>query len=57
MNLNSGTGKTTMLVLKALDWLRRGHDVHVLSSWAESQAVSAFIVTQLKQTEPSAQAR
>ena len=46
-----------MLVLKALEWLRSGHDVHVLSTWAESLSASSFIVAQLKQTEPKARDR
>ena len=52
-----GTGKTLVLVLKALEWLRDGHDVHVVSTWDESLSVSHVIVCQIQGTEPEARSR
>lgn len=45
-----GTGKTVVLVLMGLQWLREGHDVHVVSTWRESRAVSYLIEKQLNHT-------
>ncbi|XP_070203700.1 uncharacterized protein [Littorina saxatilis] len=42
-----GTGKTVVLVLQGVRWLREGHDVHVLSTWYETRAVSTSITQQL----------
>ncbi|KAK7091343.1 uncharacterized protein [Littorina saxatilis] len=43
-----GTGKTIVLVLKAIQWLHQGHDVHVVSVTRESDAVSFLIERQLQ---------
>ncbi|XP_070209685.1 mediator of RNA polymerase II transcription subunit 12-like [Littorina saxatilis] len=43
-----GTGKTIVLVLKAIQWLHQGHDVHVVSVVNESRAVSLLIERQLQ---------
>ena len=44
-----GTGKTVVLVLKGIQWLREGHDVHVLSTSGRSLAVSIQIERHLRQ--------
>ena len=38
-----GTGKTVVLMLKGLQWLREKNDVHVVSMYIESVAVSKHI--------------
>ncbi|XP_070202845.1 uncharacterized protein [Littorina saxatilis] len=43
-----GTGKTVMLVLQGVRWLRQGHDVHVLSTGPHTRAVSTSIKQQLE---------
>ncbi|KAK7091348.1 hypothetical protein V1264_009041 [Littorina saxatilis] len=43
-----GTGKTIVLVIKAIQWLHQGHDVHVVSVVNESRAVSLLIERQLQ---------
>ncbi|XP_070201236.1 uncharacterized protein [Littorina saxatilis] len=43
-----GTGKTVVLVLQGLRWLRQGHDVHVLSTRYNTRAVSTSIKQQLE---------
>ncbi|XP_070203697.1 uncharacterized protein [Littorina saxatilis] len=43
-----GTGKTVVLVLQGVRWLRQGHDVHVISTGHVTQAVSTSITQQLK---------
>ncbi|XP_070209679.1 uncharacterized protein [Littorina saxatilis] len=43
-----GTGKTIVLVLKVIQWLHQGHDVHVVSATHESRAVSFLIERQLQ---------
>ncbi|XP_070202901.1 uncharacterized protein [Littorina saxatilis] len=43
-----GTGKTVMLVLQGLRWLRQGHDVHVLSTVYNTRAVNTSITQQLE---------
>lgn len=45
-----GTGKTVLLILQGLNWLQRGYDVHVVSSWSASRAVSYVIDHQLQRT-------
>lgn len=45
-----GTGKTVVLILQGLTWLRSGHDVHVVSMWPKSRAVSIAIERQLQET-------
>jgi len=53
-----GCGKSTVLFLKALDWLRRGKHVQVVSVGDWSQAASHMIFGQLQQTaEPTATGR
>jgi hypothetical protein len=47
-------GKTVMLVLQGLRWLRQGHDVHVLSTWAASFSSSCVIQNQLIATMETA---
>ncbi|XP_070203660.1 uncharacterized protein [Littorina saxatilis] len=42
-----GTGKTVVLVLQGVRWLREGHDVHVLSTQYPTRAVSTSITQQL----------
>ncbi|KAK7095356.1 hypothetical protein V1264_006776 [Littorina saxatilis] len=44
-----GTGICIMLVLKGLEWLRQGNQVHVISTWYGSEASSHLIVSQMKQ--------
>lgn len=46
-----GTGKTVVLVLMGVEWLRRGHDVRVMSSWYWSEAASAMMLHLLKTVE------
>ena len=43
-----GTGKTVMLLLRALDWLMCGMHVDVVCAWKGSLAVSRYIVDQCK---------
>ena len=45
-----GTGKTIVLVLMGLRWLRQGHDVYVFSPYPESRAASYMIRHQLLMT-------
>jgi len=49
-----GCGKSTVLTLKGLDWLRRGKHVQVVSVGSFSQAASHMIFGQLQQTAGSA---
>ncbi|XP_070202836.1 uncharacterized protein [Littorina saxatilis] len=42
-----GTGKTVVLVLQGVRWLRQGHDVHVLSTRHTTRSVSTSITQQL----------
>ena len=46
----SGTGKTLMLVLIGIRWLRQDRDVHVVSTFPGSLAASRVIRHQLKMT-------
>nr|KAG5706764.1 hypothetical protein BaRGS_007267 [Batillaria attramentaria] len=49
-----GTGKTTMMVLRALRWAHRGHVVYVISLWTGSDAASHHIVRlRLESVTPS----
>ncbi|XP_070199041.1 uncharacterized protein [Littorina saxatilis] len=43
-----GTGKTVVLVLQGVRWLRQGHDVHVISTRYATRAVSTSITQQLE---------
>ncbi|XP_070199033.1 uncharacterized protein [Littorina saxatilis] len=43
-----GTGKTVVLVLQGVRWLRQGHDVHVISTLYNTRAVSTSIKQQLQ---------
>ncbi|KAK7098194.1 uncharacterized protein [Littorina saxatilis] len=43
-----GTGKTVVLVLQGVRWLRQGHDVHVISTRYNTRAVSTSIKQQLE---------
>ncbi|XP_070200866.1 uncharacterized protein [Littorina saxatilis] len=43
-----GTGKTVVLVLQGVRWLRQGHDVHVISTLYTTRAVSTSIKQQLQ---------
>ncbi|XP_070199091.1 uncharacterized protein [Littorina saxatilis] len=43
-----GTGKTVVLVLQGVRWLRQGHDVHVISTQDNTRAVSTSIKQQLE---------
>ncbi|XP_070199053.1 uncharacterized protein [Littorina saxatilis] len=43
-----GTGKTVVLVLQGVRWLRQGHDVHVISTLYTTRAVSTSIKQQLE---------
>ncbi|XP_070202899.1 uncharacterized protein [Littorina saxatilis] len=45
-----GTGKTVVLVLQGVRWLRQGHDVHVLSTLYNTWAVSTSITQQLERS-------
>lgn len=45
-----GTGKTVCLILQGLVWLKRGHDVHILSTWSKSLVASILIERQLSKT-------
>lgn len=38
-----GTGKTVVLVVIAMRWLRCGHDVYVLSTWINSRVVCRML--------------
>ncbi|XP_025100505.1 uncharacterized protein LOC112567860 [Pomacea canaliculata] len=38
-----GTGKTVVLVVIAMHWLRCGHDVYVLSTWINSRVVCRML--------------
>ncbi|KAK7098141.1 hypothetical protein V1264_002501 [Littorina saxatilis] len=42
------TGKTVVLVLQGVRWLRQGHDVHVISTQYTTRAVSTSIKQQLE---------
>ncbi|XP_070199111.1 uncharacterized protein [Littorina saxatilis] len=42
------TGKTVVLVLQGVRWLRQGHDVHVISTGYNTRAVSTSIKQQLE---------
>ncbi|KAK7106745.1 uncharacterized protein [Littorina saxatilis] len=42
-----GTGKTVVLVLQGVRWLRGGHDVHVLSTQYATRALNTSITQQL----------
>lgn len=44
-----GTGKTTLLFLMALEWLRQGNLVFVLSTWDRSIAASLMLVHLLRE--------
>ncbi|KAK7479369.1 hypothetical protein BaRGS_00029361, partial [Batillaria attramentaria] len=46
----TGTGKTAVLGLKGLQWLREGHDVHVPSTLPSTRASSRLIYYQLQLT-------
>ncbi|XP_070184515.1 uncharacterized protein [Littorina saxatilis] len=51
INLNIvcfSTGKTVVLVLQGVRWLRQGHDVHVISTRYTTRAVSTSIKQQLE---------
>lgn len=52
-----GTGKTIVLVLKALEWLRQGKWVHVVSTQPDSLAASHMIVAQLKEARDDSKDR
>ncbi|XP_070178269.1 uncharacterized protein [Littorina saxatilis] len=43
-----GTGKTVMLILQGEQWLKDGHDVHVVSMYDESLAASLFMIHSLR---------
>ena len=43
-----GTGKSVLLLLKALDWLRIGKHVQIVSAHVESLTVSHLLLNQLK---------
>ncbi|KAK7095181.1 hypothetical protein V1264_006626 [Littorina saxatilis] len=45
-----GTGKTFVLILKALDWIRKGEPVLVFSTSEQSEGASRMIYHQLEQT-------
>ena len=45
-----GTGKTVVLVMVGLQWLRQGHDVHVVCTSLAAIAVSRLIYHQLTMT-------
>ena len=45
-----GTGKTIVLIVQGLTWLRLKHDVHVVSTWSQSRAATIAIEHQLKET-------
>ena len=45
-----GTGKTVVLVMVGLQWLRQGHDVHVVCTLYECIAVCRLIYHQLTMT-------
>ena len=44
-----GCGKTVMLCLKAINWLKAGHNVHIIIVCHEGHAVSRLIEEQTKQ--------
>lgn len=43
-----GTGKSIVLVLKGLQWMSAGHDIHVVSTWYKSPPSSFLIEYQLQ---------
>lgn len=45
-----GTGKSIVLVLKGVQWLKEGEDVHVVSTFSNSLAVSSLIHHQMSLT-------
>ena len=45
-----GTGKTVLLYLRALDWLRAAHHVHVVSTHARSVAATCCLAAQLRRS-------
>ena len=45
-----GCGKTVMLVLKAIQWLRDGHDVWLISTNEDNLAVSILMEEQIRET-------
>ena len=45
-----GCGKTVMLVLKALQWLREGHHVHLMVLSESAFAVSTLMESQIRHT-------
>ena len=51
-----GCGKTVMLVLKALQWLREGHHVHLMALSQPAFAVSAVVEMQIRHTLAAAAA-
>lgn len=38
-----GTGKTVVLLLMATEWLRRGNNVHIVSTWLGSRAACVML--------------
>ncbi|XP_025113144.1 uncharacterized protein LOC112575471 [Pomacea canaliculata] len=38
-----GTGKTVVLLLMAIEWLRGGHDVYIISVWLSSRATCTML--------------
>ena len=42
-----GTGKTLLLILKALQWVRRGHVVHIISTESFSEAATQLMYYQV----------
>ena len=42
-----GTGKTLLLILMALQWVRRGHVVHVVSTESFSEASAQLVYHQV----------
>lgn len=49
-----GTGKTVVLLLQAVEWLRQRHEVHVVSTWKYSRAASLRLRAQLLASQAQA---
>lgn len=52
-----GTGKTVVLVLQGLEWLRQNYKVHIVSVIPEGNAAAILIETQLQNTMPAAKSK
>lgn len=56
MNGPPGTGKTVVLLLMSIEWLRCGHDVYILSTWDGCRAACCMLFHLLLQIVKTHQA-